>query len=85
MIVKNEINLRDFDFWGGASDRREAWTDEQLDRLETELTHEFMAEPTETELNDLFWFEQKYLCELIGEEYDEDTDTIKQEDEEDAD
>ena len=27
---------------------------------------------TETQLNDLFWFEDKYLCELIGIDYKND-------------
>ena len=26
----------------------------------------------ETEVNDLFWFEEEFLCELIGVDYEED-------------
>ena len=48
----------------------------QVDQLMLHSLEDLYHErtPTETDINDLFWFEEKFLCECIGldfEEYEE--------------
>lgn len=72
MKINYEESLRDFKFWSGAVQTRELFTDEELDSLESILETEYPEGMNETELNDLFWFEDKYLCELLGIDYEND-------------
>jgi len=67
MIVNKNINLRNFKFWSGAKHLAEALTFEELEQIEfclEDLFHD--RTPSETEINDLFWFEEDFICELIG-------------------
>ena len=49
------------------------FTDEELDSLESILETEIYPDGIgETELNDLFWFEDEYLCELLGIDFEND-------------
>lgn len=59
-----EQSLKDFEFWSGAKNTAEKLNDEQFALVEQILEHEQKmrieggGEPiTETEINDLFWFE----------------------------
>lgn len=63
MWVKRELNLEDLDdfFWSGAKDRWHDATDDQKERV-WERIQEWLWEtgediPSETEINDLVWFE----------------------------
>ena len=76
MIITREENLTNFDFWSGAKDNANMLTYEQLEQT-TEVLEEIYPEGmTETQINDLFWFDFAYICELIGLEYDEENDEI---------
>ncbi len=70
MKVFTELNLTNFEFWSGAKDHEFTYTEvsEIEDRLE-DIYHQ--EPPTETEINDLFWFEEQFLCELIGLDFEE--------------
>ena len=72
MKINYEESLHDFKFWSGAEYNRNLFTDEELDSLESILETEYPDGMGETELNDLFWFEDKYLCELLGIDYEND-------------
>lgn len=72
MKINYEESLRDFKFWSGAEHNRNLFTDEELDRLESELELQYLDGITESELNDLFWFEDEYLCDLLGVDYKND-------------
>lgn len=62
-----ETSLANFPFWSGAKDRAAMLTWEQLNRIESELESIwFDKTPTDSEINDLFWFEFEYVCGLIG-------------------
>ena len=67
MRVWKDVNLRDFNFWSGGADRAKLLTAEELDKIEEYLEVEYPEGIKETELNDLFWFDFKLICELIGE------------------
>lgn len=62
-----ETRLSNFQFWSGAKDRASMLTTEQLDRIEDELEAIWYDKtPTDSEINDLFWFEFEFVCGLIG-------------------
>ena len=66
MTIHSETALRNFGFWSGAKDRADMLTSSQLDAIETELEQLYPDGMTETELNDLFWFDFDFVCSLIG-------------------
>ena len=72
MMVKYELNLRDFKAWSGAVST--------LDRILNEGKEEefvwilediFLEGATETELNDYLWFDSEDIFEMLGIEEDE--------------
>lgn len=72
MKVTKNINLRNFEFWSGALALSENLTLEELDQIEFCLEDFFHDRtPTETEINDLFWHEPDFICNLIGENEEE--------------
>lgn len=71
MTITAELNLQTFEFWSGAKDH--SFTHGELKELEfilEDLFHE--QQPTETQINDLFWFEEEMLCEWLGIDFEED-------------
>ena len=66
MIITTEKNLNNFEFWAGAKNLASKLTFTEL----TEITHQLEElHPDgmkETQINDLFWFEQDFICEIIG-------------------
>ena len=66
MTIHSETALRNFGFWSGAKDRADMLTSSQLDAIEAELEQLYPDGMTETELNDLFWFDFDFVCSLIG-------------------
>lgn len=76
MTIKTEQSLRNFEFWSGAKSNAEMMTCEELDSVENELEALYPEGMTDTEINDLFWFDFDYVCELIGLEYDAEKDEI---------
>lgn len=69
MTIIKELSLVDFDFWSGAKDHY--FTCTELKELEYHL-YEVLNDPTETDINDLFWFEEQFLCDMIGVDFEED-------------
>ena len=76
MTIKTEQSLRYFEFWSGAKANAEMMTAEELDSVESELEAMYPEGMTDTEINDLFWFDFEYVCDLIGLEYDAEKDEI---------
>jgi len=74
-IIKEE-SLTNFEFWSGAKDNVKELTFEELEKIEEELNEIYPEGMEETQINDLFWFDFGYICELIGIEYDEDNAKI---------
>ena len=70
MTITKELDLVNFTFWSGA--KQHNFTYNELKYIENVLEDLFCDEPaSETDINDLFWFEDEYLCECIGLDYDE--------------
>ena len=76
MTIKTEQSLRYFEFSNGAKANAEMMTSEELDSVENELEAMYPEGMTDTEINDLFWFDFDYVCDLIGLEYDAENDEI---------
>lgn len=66
MTYTVEKPLSQFEFWSGAKERTDHLTIEQLDRLDYLLPEVLGENPTDTEINDLFWFEEDFIARLLG-------------------
>ena len=66
MKIYVENSLRDFEFWCGAIDRVMYLTDEDFDQIEEILEERYPDGMHETEVNDLFWFEEDTIAEWLG-------------------
>ena len=77
-ITKEVTTKNDFNFWSGAVDTVDELTDEEFEQVINELDLTYPAGMTETELNDLFWFEDDFIAVLLGynnwEELEDDED-----------
>lgn len=62
-------DLRDFDFWSGAVDNAKELTTEELDQLDGILPEYFGEEVTDTDINDMFWFEFETIVHALGYAY----------------
>ena len=65
-IISEDKRLRDFDFWSGAKDTVNYLTSEELDIIEDMLEDAYPDGMTETQLNDLFWFDTDVIAEWLG-------------------
>ena len=66
MTYTVEKPLSQFEFWSGAKERTDHLTIEQLDQLDDLLPDVLGENPSETEINNLFWFEEDYIAQLLG-------------------
>ena len=95
MIYTVEKPLSQFEFWSGAKQRTDHLTTEQLDQLDYMMPDVLGERPTDTAINDLFWFEEDTIAQLLGfnsfealvrhNDGDDDEDDDWDEDEEDED
>lgn len=66
-IVNDNLSLRNFDAWSGAKNTKQLILDNGK-----ESDFEFMLEDlypdgmTDTQLNDILWFEEDWICEMLG-------------------
>lgn len=63
MKIYSEISLSEFHFWSGAKEFAKELTEEQFSRIEFILEDCYPDGLTDTEINDLFWFEQDLIRE----------------------
>ena len=67
MIIKTETNLRNFETWSGATETKnlilDAGLEEEFEGLIEELYPEGL---TDTELNDILWFDSDWKLESLG-------------------
>ena len=69
MKITKELNLTEFKFWSEAKNHTFYYN--ELKELEYVLDEIYPEGCTETHINDLFWFEEEFLCESIGLDYNE--------------
>ena len=64
-------DLTEFEFWNQAKQHNFTYNElKQLDNIIEDLYSDTI--PTETQINDLFWFEEEMLCEWLGIDFEED-------------
>ena len=66
MTITTEKSLRDFEFWSGALDTVKYLTDDELDTIEEILEELHPDGMDETEINDLFYFEDDWIAHWLG-------------------
>ena len=66
MKIYSEKSLCNFNFWSGAKDNALKLTLELLDEVESMLEDIYPDGMSETELNDLFWFDFEQICDWLG-------------------
>lgn len=68
-IINKNAKLINFDFWSGAKDHRFTYNElKEIEFILEELYHDGM---TDTQINDLFWFEEEFLCEILGIDFED--------------
>lgn len=66
MKVYSEISLFRFEFWSGAKELAAQLTEEQFDMVDSFLEVLYPDGLSETDINDLFWFDQNLIRELAN-------------------
>ena len=71
-VYNDNLTLRNFNAWSGATDTQDRIINEgkaeQFDNLIEELYPDGLSETT---LNDLLWFEDEWIFEMLGIELEE--------------
>ena len=71
-VYNDNLTLRNFDAWSGAVDTKETIINEGKDKDFDYLIEELYPDGiTGTQLNDLLWFEEDWIFEMLGIEIDE--------------
>lgn len=68
MKIYKEERLTEFEFWSGARDTVKYLTYEDLEQIEDILEEIYSDGMSETEVNDIFWFEEDLIAEWLGYE-----------------
>ena len=71
MKLTTNTNIAHFKFWSGAVDNAKLLSYTELNRLDDILEDIYTEGLSETELNDLFWFDFELVCEWLDLDYDE--------------
>lgn len=71
MKIYSETSLRNFEFWQGGKAFSDKLTCEELDIIESCLEDIYPDGMDETQINDLFWFDREFICDIIGESEEE--------------
>ena len=66
MKIYKEESLRSFEFWSGAKNTAEYLTFGELDMIEEILEELYPEGLSETEVNDIFRFEEDTIAEWLG-------------------
>lgn len=66
MTITREDSLRNFEFWSGAVDTVKYLTEDELDEIEEILEELYPEGMDETEINDLFFFEDDTIARWLG-------------------
>lgn len=68
MKIYTETSISNFEFWAGAKDTVKYLTLDELYQLDDILEEIFPDGASDTEINDLFWFEDDTIAEWLGYE-----------------
>lgn len=68
MKIYEEKSLTDFEFWSGARDTVKYLGDNELDIIESILEDLYPDGMEDVQINDIFWFEDDWIAEMLGYE-----------------
>lgn len=71
MKITKEIDLAYFEFWSGAKDLRDNLTHSELKQISEQLQELYPDGMTDTQVNDLFWFDDEFIAEMINEDLEQ--------------
>lgn len=72
MKISREMNLRNFGAWSGAKDTLNKLIElDKCEELEAVLEDIYPDGISETQLNDILWFDDEWIFETLGIEEDE--------------
>ena len=72
-IVDDNVTLENFDAWSGAVDTKQRIIDADKESDFEAIIEELYPDGlTDTQLNDILWFEDEWIYEMLGIEDDED-------------
>ena len=72
MLITEEITLSNFNTWAGANKTKDELTYSELDELEEYISELYPDGLSQTQLNDILWFEQDWIAECLGfEDWDD--------------
>lgn len=60
-----EESLENFRFWSGAKSNAELLTSDEFETIEDYINDGFCEDPTDTAINDLFWFDFDFLWKSV--------------------
>lgn len=81
MVITTEVYSKsDFDFWSGAVSTVDALTDDEFEQVLAELEGIYPDGMSDTELNDLFWFDEDFVAQCLGFDSWEEFEESKEED-----
>ena len=67
MKISKEMNLRNFEAWSGAKNTLNKLIEiDKCEELETVLEDLYPEGMTETQLNDILWFDVEWIYETLG-------------------
>ena len=66
MKMYRECSLTNFEPWAGAVDRYNVLTYEQLEQLDAIFEEMYPEGASETTINDILWFEEDWIAEMLG-------------------
>jgi len=66
-IVNDNLSLRNFEAWSGAKSTKQLILDNNKeDDFEFIIEDLYPDGMTDTQLNDILWFEEDWICEMLG-------------------
>ena len=82
MKIYSETDIRDFEFWEGGKYVADVFSEDDLEEIQDRLEELYPDGMSDTELNDLFWYDEDFVAELAGySSFQKAKDGIKSDDE----
>lgn len=66
MKVFSEIDIDEFEFWEGGKCVADSFSEDDLEAIQNKLEELYPDGMSDTELNDLFWYDEDFVAGLAG-------------------
>jgi hypothetical protein len=72
MMITRETNIHEIEFWAGAATFADELSWNELETIGDAIEELYPQGLSETQLNDILWFDTDWCCELLGyKDYDD--------------